>query len=288
MTELEADYRFCKQIALGHYENFPVGSLLIEKKDRHHFYALYAYMRTTDDIADSAQLSRLEKLQQLAHWRTELEHINSGLEPVEAISRALAATLREKVLPIELLHRLLDAFEFDARGEVIFETASDLAWYTARSAEPVGELILRLFAQETPTAILRSNAVCSALQVINFMQDIEADLAEGRLYFPKEDIRVLSLTLEDLSEEKNRRKLIAHTAERTRQLMDFGKQVLYLTHGRLRLELRVILLAADKILTKLRKYGNGKGDARRLRLSTWEKRLLFVEALAGRRPRFRG
>src|SRR5258708_5108380 len=114
----EAAYDYCRTIALGHYENFPVGSVLIPKKIRPHFFALYAFMRTADDFADLPQRSKEERLALLSDWRRQLDECLTGNQPEHPVFIALSHTISECKLSADPLYRLLEAFEFDAKGEV--------------------------------------------------------------------------------------------------------------------------------------------------------------------------
>ena len=132
-ARLESGYAQCRRIALGHYENFPVGSILLPKNVRPHFFALYAFMRTADDLADLPHRSLPERLAELAKWRQELHRsfdadvLDEELHP---IFLALRNTTRSHQLSQEPFERLLNAFDFDAKGAVRFETFEGLA--TAR------------------------------------------------------------------------------------------------------------------------------------------------------------
>src|SRR5882672_209575 len=92
-SPLENAYEHCRRIALGHYENFPVGSILIPKNTRPHFFALYAFMRTADDFADLPQRSKDERLVLLADWRKQLDDCLAGKEPENPVFIALHNTI---------------------------------------------------------------------------------------------------------------------------------------------------------------------------------------------------
>src|SRR5579862_8802727 len=179
-TIIKSAYDYCRKIAISHYENFPVGSILITIKLRKHFFALYAFMRTADDFADIPSRSLDERLQLLAGWRRNLDDILAGEKTENPIFLALGNTLYECELPEQPFYRLLEAFEFDAKGKVGFGTFDDLRWYTSRSAEPVGELVLALFGYKDKERIRLSNEICTALQVLNFIQDIKEDTVNNR------------------------------------------------------------------------------------------------------------
>src|SRR5665213_362956 len=128
MTDLDNAYAECRHIALGHYENFPVGSLLIPRILRKHFFALYAFMRTADDFADLPHRPNSERLRLLQNWRAQLHSIYDETTPDDPIFLALHETTQKFDLPQTPFDLLLDAFEFDARGEVRFDTYNDLHW----------------------------------------------------------------------------------------------------------------------------------------------------------------
>src|SRR5450631_177269 len=103
-SSLIAGYEYCRKIALSHYENFPVGSVLVPKKIRPHFFALYAFMRTADDFADLPNRPKQERLALLADWRRQLDEALSGKEPEHPIFLALSNTVAEYKLSPSLLY----------------------------------------------------------------------------------------------------------------------------------------------------------------------------------------
>jgi squalene synthase HpnC len=252
---LDAAYAECREVA-QHYENFPVGSLLVPKKMRKHFFALYAFMRTADDFADGGTTTPLPPpskgggVLQLEDWRFQLQQILAGGEATNPIFLALRNTITECNLPGEPLERLLEAFEFDARGDVQFETFEDLRWYTSRSADPVGELVLALFGYHDKKLIRLSDDICTALQLLNFIQDIKEDLGNDRFYYPKDDWRMFNLEqVNDAGETPALRQrlnlLSLFELDRVETLLDRG--------AGLRLEVRAIIRSARKLIVKIRK-----------------------------------
>ena len=286
---LQIAYDRCKQIALGHYENFPVGSLLVPRKIRPHIYALYAFMRTADDFADLPHRLPAERLRLLADWRTHLDHAIAGELPSDPVFFALQHTFRTFDLPPNPFYLLLDAFEFDARGAVQFETFGDLHWYTERSAEPVGQLVLALFGYRDDERIQWSNDICTALQLLNFLQDAKDDLTEGRCYFPEEDYRKFGISsarptvaAKDILSSSQTGALILFECERIAGLLLSGAKLPEHVNGRFKFELRAVLHGAHSILRKIREI---KGDTIRSRpkLSTREQRSILLAALSGNR-----
>jgi len=260
-NSLEAAYSECQRIA-RHYENFPVGSMLVPKNKRKHFYALYAFMRTADDFADvttpQPPPSKGGGVEQLENWRFQLQQILSGREASNPIFLALRNTITECKLSGEPLERLLEAFEFDARGDVRFDTFEDLRWYTSRSADPVGELVLALFGYRDEKLIRLSNEICTALQLLNFIQDIKEDLGNNRFYYPSDDWRMFNVEqTRDVGETPTLRQrlnlLSLFELDRVETLLDRGAALPELVSGRLRFELRAIIRSARLLIRKIRK-----------------------------------
>jgi squalene synthase HpnC len=275
-------YDRCKQIALGHYENFPVGSLLVSRKLRPHIYALYAFMRTADDFADLRHRSSIERLQLLADWRAHLDRAIAGEFPSDPIFIALQHTIRTFNLPTDLFYLLLDAFEFDARGGGHFEKFEDLHWYTKRSAEPVGQLVLALFGYRDERRIQWSNDICTALQLLNFMQDAKDDLTESRYYFPREDYQRFGIqSANEILSSPQAGALVLHECERIATLLTSGARLPENVNGRLKFELRAVIHGAYSILRKIREV---KGDTMgcRPKLSAGEQRSVLLTALFAR------
>jgi squalene synthase HpnC len=278
MLSLDACYAKCRSVALSHYENFPVGSILMPKKHRKHVYALYAFMRVADDVADTPGRFPEEKLALLQDMRNSLVHGSD-----DPIIRAVRQTLEVNAMSPSQLERLLDAFEFDAKAGVSLDSYDDLRWYTARSAEPVGELILALFGYRDETRIGLSNEITSALQLLNFVQDLREDLGNGRSYLPKSDYVRCDIPSGDVLQHPNLRTLLAFETDRVESMLNSGKALPELVKGRLRFELRAIILAAQALVKKMRTsnwvYASDSRPV--LRLSGRDKLAVLLKALFG-------
>jgi squalene synthase HpnC len=278
-ASLQSAYDYCSKIARTHYENFPVGGVLIPSRLRKHFHALYAFMRTADDFADLPNRPPQERLALLGDWRSKLHSAFSAEPPSDPIFVALQDTVRNFNLSRTPFDLLLDAFDFDARGHVQFETYEDLHWYTRRSAEPVGQLVLALFGFRDTERIEWSNDICTALQLINFLQDAGEDLRNGRCYFPKEDCT--SFGIESPGEFEScstTGELILFECDRIALLLHRGSKLPDSVSGRLRLELRAVAIAARIMLDKIRVSG-GQVLTVRPKLSRMEKLGILSKAL---------
>jgi squalene synthase HpnC len=202
-------------MSVDHYENFPVASVLCPPALRPAVVALYHYARTADDIADEGQATPEDRRVQLQHYRRTLLqrlHRQEGLKgmamgsegPADAATAAqawphvfgpLAAAVARFALPTQPLLDLLDAFEQDTYNPA-YATRAELLDYCRRSANPVGRLLLHLYGMHDPRALAESDAICTALQLINFWQDFSRDHPRGRCYIPIEDAREFGVTSE--------------------------------------------------------------------------------------------
>lgn len=228
-------------------------------------------MRTADDFADLPERSSEERLNLLGEWRTQLRSIYNNELPSDPIFLALQDTVRKFDLAIQPFDLLLDAFESDARGNVNFATYEDLHWYTMRSAEPVGQLVLALFGYRDAERVGWSNDICTALQLLNFLQDVKEDLTANRCYFPREDYRSFGIeTADEVLHSSMTDRLILYECDRIEQLLTNGAALPEHVSGRLRMELRAVLAGARIILRKIRAM-NGNTIEARPTLSSMEK-----------------
>jgi squalene synthase HpnC len=176
---------------IDHYENFPVASWLCPAELRPAVQAIYHFARTADDIADEGNDPAHRRLDDLGEYRADLENCFTQTEVISVrwsrIFKPLQQTIRSHKLPARPLFDLLDAFEqdvvFTGVGQGYKDRAS-LLDYCRRSANPVGRLMLHLYGVHNDTALAQSDAICTALQLINFWQDRAEDLQRGRNYLP--------------------------------------------------------------------------------------------------------
>ncbi len=249
---LEESYRYCEDLTYRHYENFPVASIFIPKAMRKHVAAIYAFARTADDFADELP-NRGKELGLLAGWQKNLELCYEGHARFP-IFVALADTAKRFDLPIQLFRDLLDAFAQDVVVKR-YETFPNVLDYCRRSANPVGRLVLMLFGHKDTQMFLWSDAICTALQLANFWQDVAVDWEKDRVYLPMEDCARFAYAMDGLGRaEANEafRGLMDFQVKRTQALFDEGKPLLRATQGRLRLELKAVWLGGTRILQKIR------------------------------------
>ena len=248
MVNLKQAYAACQALAESHYENFPVASKLMPARLRPHVAAIYAFARTADDFADEPGRESDERLRLLDEWQQKLHR-----PPVDDIFIALHDTIERFQLPVTLLEDLLSAFRQDVVA-TRYQSWSALLDYCRRSANPVGRLVLRLSGYRDDALDRASDAVCTALQLTNFWQDLAIDWPRGRLYVPEEAWRAAGADPAML----DRRQMTAEwtvtmraCGERTRRLFDEGRPVCDGVDGRLRYELRATWLGGSRILDRL-------------------------------------
>jgi phytoene synthase len=255
--ELAGAYAYCERLAQTHYENFPVASRLLPARMRPHVAAVYAFARLADDMADEGDRPAADRLADLDAWdaclnAAALGAVERGEEHAE-VFLALRQTIEECRLPVRLLHDLIDAFRQDVTVKR-YATWDEVMDYCRRSANPVGRLVLRIAGYDRPELDAASDAVCTALQLTNFWQDLEIDWARGRLYVPASIWRSAGALEGDLTARRltpEWREALADVAGRTRTLFRAGAPVCDGVTGRLRWELRATWLGGSRILDKL-------------------------------------
>ena len=253
-------YAACEAMARAHYENFPVASRLLPRAMRPHVAAVYAYARVADDIADEGSAPAAERQAQLAAWQRRLHAAvaveraaDAPHEHEDLIVIALAHSIRWLDLPIALFDDLLSAFAQDTMT-TRYASWSEVLDYCRRSANPVGRLVLRVAGYDRADLDAASDAVCTALQLTNFWQDLEIDWKKGRIYLPaatRDDARAREEDLAARRMTAEWRRALGEAVARTRRLFRAGVPVADGVRGRLRWELRATWLGGTRILDKL-------------------------------------
>ncbi len=282
---IESAYVYCQQMAEEHYENFPVGSVLVPKRLRKHVYSIYAFARTADDFADEDYetngLTEDVRLAALNDWQQKLESCYDGRAD-HPIFIALSETVRELDLPIKLFRDLLSAFKQDVvkRRYANFDEVLD---YCARSANPVGRLILLLFGYRDEKLMELSDNICTALQLANFWQDVSVDIRKDRIYLPQDEMQKFAVTVEDLRENRFSERyasLLKFQVERTWQLFDQGRPLPEMVSGRLKYELRLTWFGGTRILRLIEKLGYDTLNHRPV-ISSLDKLVLLAKMISG-------
>lgn len=285
LTTAEA-YDYCERMARSHYENFPVGSLLVPAGVRRHVYSIYAFARTADDFADEGYGSGIDEAARLASlddWERRLEDCARG-RAIDPVFVALAETIRELDLPVQLLRDLLSAFRQDVvkRRYADFDEVMD---YCRRSANPVGRLILLLFGHRDDRLFRLSDNICTALQLANFWQDVAVDIAKDRVYLPVDEMARFGVTGDDLRDRRFSERyasLLKFQVERTREIFEQGRLLPSLVGGRLSVELRLTWLGGMRVLERIEELGYDTLNRRPV-ITGLDKTMLLARALISRK-----
>ena len=279
---LKDSYSYCKKLAQAHYENFTVVSFLLRRELRDPFYAIYAYCRISDDLADESP-SPAHALDALADWQQQWDRCFAGQtqEGDSLIFPALKNVVDKHGLSKEPFDDLLEAFRRD-QIQTRYETWDELLNYCRCSANPVGRIILQLGASAAkstaPTEeMLRcSDAVCTALQLANFWQDVARDWKIGRFYIPSEYCRKFRYDPETVPQQTpDFEKMLGELCYRTRELFDFGAPLFDMVPRLIRTEVSLFLGGGRAILDAIEAI-HYQVWLKRPVVSKWKKLLLLM------------
>jgi hydroxysqualene synthase len=273
-------------VSVEHYENFPVASWLCPPALRPAVRAIYWFARTADDIADEGDAPAEARSGMLRDYRADLLRAAAGLPGSgrwPGVFGPLAQVIAAHRLPVPLLEALLDAFEEDARHAGYADRAA-LLQYCSRSANPIGRLLLHLHGVAEPPLLARSDAVCTALQLINFWQDLSVDVPRGRLYVPRADAAAHGTTPEACllaPHADASRALVRELCAWAQELMIAGAPIALAVPGRVGWELRFVVQGGLRILAKIGAM-NFASFARRPRLHAADHLVIGARALTMR------
>lgn len=254
--------RFCRSIATSHYENFPVASVLFPKNRRQDIFNIYAFARTADDIADTLlDFSEHERRMLLSAYLENLHKYVSGStisEKNNPVLLALSKTINRLGLPLDPFEKLIAAFSWDSDFKQPREW-SDLHAYCAKSANPVGELVLRVFGLYNRETAYLSDCICTGLQLVNFWQDFSVDLPNGRVFIPSEILQKHNLSETDYNSwaaDEKFQLCLEEIYDYTEKYFVIGKELVNLLFPkRLKIEISLTRLGGMKILEKTRQLG---------------------------------
>jgi squalene synthase HpnC len=245
---------------IQHYENFPVASILCPPRLRPPIAAIYHFARTADDIADEGSAPAQQRLDELMLMRADLKAVAQGQAHGgrwPQVFGPLAAMIQAFALPVPLLEDLLDAFSQDVvktRDRATYADRAELLDYCRRSANPVGRLLLHLYGVHDAASLRMSDDICSALQLINFWQDLSLDIPRGRYYLPLQDCAAHGVTPDDLKalgQTPGATTLIASEVRLASDLMRRGAALVHRVPGRAGWELRLVVQGGLRIVDKI-------------------------------------
>jgi hydroxysqualene synthase len=247
-------------VSVDHYENFPVASWLCPPALRPPIVAIYRFARTADDIADEGNATPAERVADLDAFRADLLAVAAARAPSPRwaeVFAPLGTAIAEHRLPLPLLGDLLDAFRQDAL-QTRYDDRAQLLDYCRRSANPVGRLLLHLYGVDDTASLARSDAICTALQLANFWQDLGLDASRSRLYVPAADAARHGVASEELLGRRDSDRvhsLVGELVAWARALMMSGAPLVHAIPGRAGWELRLVVQGGLRVLERIDQLG---------------------------------
>lgn len=276
-------------LASKHYENFPVASCFLPQHLREPIALIYSFARQADDFADEGDLTIEQRLSLLNDFRDELDLLQAYIKPKSAFFATLGKMILEHKLPFAPFFDLLDAFSQDVT-KTRYADFEDVLDYCARSANPIGRLLLHLYQQATPDNLTYSDQICSALQLINFLQDIAIDFKKNegkqRIYLCQDELLAFGITEQTMSAyvqgtqpiDDYWRQFMHFNLRRTHALLNAGKPLGKILKGSIGFEMRMIIAGGERIIHKISAV-DGDVFNRRPKLNYWDWTVIFTKAL---------
>jgi len=253
-NKIRSAYAECLQQARTHYENFPTASRLVEKKHRDATAAIYSFARRADDIADEGNATAAHRHAELEEFSQKLSDITTGKPLEDTTFVALADAIDKYHLPILPFEKLLTAFSMDV-DKNRFNNFDELLYYCQHSANPVGELILRLHGRYNTSTQALSDSICTALQLINFLQDINDDYQKrNRIYIPLDEMRNFNFDETGIQQKINStnvRQLVDYQLIRATNMLLSGVPLIEHLQGRLKWVIKTTITSALLVCEKL-------------------------------------
>jgi len=252
-----------QSLASRHYENFPVASIFLPKHLRAPIALIYRFARQADDFADEGDLSMEERLALLDEFRQQLDLLQAYIKPKSEFFLVLGEMIRSKKLPLTPFYDLLDAFSQDV-VKTRYANYDEVLAYCAKSANPIGRLLLHLYGKASPENIKLSDHLCSALQLVNFLQDVADDFKKNagkqRIYLCQDEMAKFGVAEQMIADQvvnANWQQLMRFNLNRASNLLQAGKPLGCILKGRIGFEMRMIIAGGERIICKL---GQVNGD----------------------------
>lgn len=251
-------------LAESHYENFPVGSIFLPRYLREPIALIYSFARQSDDFADEGDLSIEARLTLLNQFKDELDLLQAYIKPQTPFFATLGAMIKAKQLPYALFYDLLDAFSQDVI-KTRYANYAEVLDYCRRSANPIGRLLLLLYGESSKQNNEHSDHICSALQIINFLQDIAIDFNKNdgkqRIYMCQDELQAFGISEQKLASFIANKNIAARNqkwqafmqfnCQRVRAQLNSGKPLGYILKGRLGMEMRLVIAGGERIIQKI-------------------------------------
>lgn len=289
----------------NHYENFPVASFVLPARLRHPVETIYAFARSADDIADEGDASPPQRLADLKHYEDALDLIERGTTPEPGLLAEVSQVIGRHALPIQPFRDLLSAFKQDVT-KPRYDNFGEVMDYCRRSANPVGRLLMALYQDTDARHLAYADSLCSSLQLINFLQDVQIDYQKNRIYLPMDELSQAGIGESGLGTllatpgkswvvsgagiggiaigtprstlETRWRIFMLAQIERTRKMLQASAPLGLILKGRIGFETRMIIVGGDRILGKL--YRDPLAPLTyRVKLNAWDWIVMMTRAL---------
>ncbi len=270
--------------AQKHYENFPVASFILPKHLRHPISLIYNFARQADDFADEGRHKPAMRLAMLDGFSQQLDIIQNNGSSKSVFFNDFAKMIRKYQLPLKPFYDLLEAFSQDVTKER-YANFDEILDYCSRSANPIGTVLLHLFDKATPENLAYSNKVCTALQLINFYQDVDVDFDnsfhKSRVYLCQDEMEEHGINEAQIAAQYvnlHWEQFMLFNIERAEKMLAEGKPLENILPGRMGLEMRMIIGGGEQVVYKLKKV---RGDIFKHRptLRAWDWPLILLKAL---------
>ena len=241
-----------------HYENFPVATFLFPKKLRDAATILYFFARTADDIADEGKVTKKKRLVALNNYQKNINKIKNNSSNLPSLFKDIDRVIKSYSIPLGLFEKFLKAFKQDVVKNN-YKNFNELIDYCNNAACPAGQMILTLFQSNSKQNITYSNYICQALALIGITQDIREDYLKGRIYIPIEEMKKFKLKKSDIKMNNftdDWELFINYWLSRIELILEKGTPLEIKTHGRLRLQVRIMIAAANLLLKRMKKEKN--------------------------------
>ena len=273
------------QLASSHYENFPVASVFLPKHLRAPIGLIYSFARQADDYADEGDFTIEQRLALLNGFKDELDLLRAYIKPTTAFFSALGAMINANKLPYALFYDLLDAFSQDV-VKTRYANFAEVLDYCKRSANPIGRLLLHLYGEANVKNNALSDNICTALQIINFLQDIAIDFKKNagkqRIYMCQDELKIFSVTENQIAAQvadAHWQAFMQFNLQRVSTLLQSGKPLGRILKGRIGFEMRLIIAGGERIISKISAV-NGDVFQHRPTLNAFDCSVMFIKALS--------
>ncbi len=254
LMDLQSFYQDAINFTKSHYENFPVISYFIKKELKKHIAVIYQFARQADNIADEGYLQEEQRLKLLEKYENSFVNCLNG-KAENGFWFALNNTIKEKKLSTLNFLNLLKAFKQDVTKKK-YENYNELSDYCKNSANTVGRIMLELYGINNENALKFSDDICTALQLTNFLQDVNIDFEKGRIYIPKDEIKKFGLNETAFEIKKNSSKfqsLMKFEVEKIEKLFLNGRKLLKYLPALTKYQILFTIKGGEEILNKIKK-----------------------------------